>query len=219
MIGHAGSFRQRFVMGDENDRRLILGHFGPKKIHHLGRVLFVQIAGRFIAKEELGVADESPGESCSLLFPAGELAGQVMETWCQTQPVENPFCFLSGGFQLITGKPRWEKDVFEYIEVRQEIVELEEKTDGIETLSRPLRFGQGMASMTVNPDFASRWFFHETGNVKEGRLSRARGPHYGDGCALLQCEIDLAQDDEIAEAFGYIFQFKYRCHGLFLIYP
>ena len=49
-----------------------------KNLHNQPLVFFIEVAGRFVCKQELGVIDERAGNTHALLLSARQLIGQVL---------------------------------------------------------------------------------------------------------------------------------------------
>src|SRR5262252_7166110 len=89
----------------------------------------VEISGRLIGQQYPGLGNARPGQGHALLFAAGKFSGAVMRTRLQSnlaQPLD------SFGLDLrppLSPDQQRHGDVFERRELRQQIVELPDKTD------------------------------------------------------------------------------------------
>ncbi len=73
-----GAGRRRLVVGDEDDSAP-LGMNGGEQFEDLDAGGGVELAGRFVGQQQLGVVDQRPGQRHPLLLAAGELVGAEME--------------------------------------------------------------------------------------------------------------------------------------------
>ena len=63
--------RHVLLVGDHDDRHILLCVQQPQKLHDLQRALGVQIARRLIGQNDLRIADQSPRDGDPLLLAAG----------------------------------------------------------------------------------------------------------------------------------------------------
>ena len=66
----------RIVRNDDNGTAGIVQLF--KNLHNQKFVFFIEVAGRFVRKQELGVIDERAGNTHALLLSARKLIGQML---------------------------------------------------------------------------------------------------------------------------------------------
>ena len=66
----------RIVRNDDNGTAGIVQLF--ENLHNQKFVFFIEVAGRFVRKQELGVIDERAGNTHALLLSARKLIGQVL---------------------------------------------------------------------------------------------------------------------------------------------
>jgi hypothetical protein len=123
-VGHAGQFH---VMGHD-DKGLF--EFFPEYKEHLMQFLFVlavKVTGRFVCQDHCRIIDKRPGNRHPLLFPARELRRFVFQPVLQVQESQQ---FPCPGFHF----PAWPPGdkpgytyIFEGTELRQQMMELEDK--------------------------------------------------------------------------------------------
>jgi hypothetical protein len=85
-----------FAVGYQ-DERLPLAHKASKDLEDFPLRLCVEISGRLVREDERRTVDERPRDGYTLLFAAGELARQMLETMRQSHRIEN----LSGAFHVV----------------------------------------------------------------------------------------------------------------------
>ena len=66
-----------WVVGNNNNRTASVVQLF-KNLHHQPLVFFIEVAGRFVRKQEFGMIDERTGNTYALLLSARQLIGQVL---------------------------------------------------------------------------------------------------------------------------------------------
>jgi hypothetical protein len=67
-------------VGDHDDGRAFVIE-GLKNVHHLLAIGGIEVAGRFVREDQLGIADDGAGDGRALLLTAGKLVGKWRARW------------------------------------------------------------------------------------------------------------------------------------------
>ena len=92
----------------------------------------IQIAGRLIAKQEQGLADEGARQRHALLLAAGKLGGAMVEAIAQANLLEQ-IARAVDGWRVIVRYQRRHQDVLEHGTLRQQAVVLKDESDCLVT--------------------------------------------------------------------------------------
>ena len=117
----------------------------------------VEISGRFIAEQEPWIIDEGPGDRHSLAFTSGKSAGSLLFTAGESDGFEQGASFrfdlrlalLPISFRC--SDDGREHDIFEHVEVGQQVKELKDEADELISKAAALRFVQswGLPCLTT----------------------------------------------------------------------
>lgn len=117
------------VVGDEDERRLVLALEAGKKLHHLSGILAVEIPRGFIREQNPGAVGEAAGDGCALPLTAGEFDGKMMQAMRKAdriQQLRSP-CGAELGRQALA--EHGDLDVFNNRERAQKVERLKNKPD------------------------------------------------------------------------------------------
>lgn len=134
-IGKVGKF---FVVGDNHKCLTVFGTQAANEQVQILRRRGIQIAGRFVGKDDIRLVDQRAGNGYALLFAAAEFAGFVLYAMGKSQKIKQ---FGSAFFYVIFGsflnKTR-DSHVFQSRKFGQKMVKLKHKTDVPVAKSRQL---------------------------------------------------------------------------------
>ena len=80
-LGHVG------VVGDQHDGATAAVQL-VEQAHHVAGRHRVEVAGRLVGQDQVGVGHQGPGHGHPLLLAAGQLAGPVVDPVGQADPLE-----------------------------------------------------------------------------------------------------------------------------------
>ncbi len=185
------------IVGDHDDGRSFLVHPG-KKVHDPGSGHRIEVAGRFVAEEEVGVVDECPGNGDPLLLAAGELARLVgikpLFKPDRCKHLERPL----PGVALPAPEDHRVLDVLDRREERDQVEVLEDEPDVI-----PPQQGQLVVVHDADPRAADVYVagsrdVERSHDIQQGGLPGAGRPHDGDELPGLDIEGDAVECDDIS---------------------
>jgi hypothetical protein len=105
----------------------------------------VQIAGRLIGKQDIGLTHKGARQRDALLLSAGEFAGQVSGAVFQTHFLEPTDCLLESGVSAFAPRQQRQSDIFQRGEVHQQVGELPDEPNAAVAV-----FGQ-FVTATISP--------------------------------------------------------------------
>ena len=94
---------QALVVGDQYQGGAVLTVEGEHQLADMRAGVVVEIAGRFIGKQDVRLGGKGPGQGYTLLFAAGELPRIVMQALAQADSLKQCAGLLAGigvAFQL-----------------------------------------------------------------------------------------------------------------------
>ena len=153
-------------MGDEYQRGVLVPIEPKNQVNDGLAGLFVEIAGRFVGKKNGRLRDKGPRQGNPLLFAPRELAGGMVDALTQLHLIEH-------GHGAASGVPgtfefQWQHDVFQCIEVWDQLERLENKADVLSANAGTailVKISQAFAS---HPDSAFR------GQIQSGEKTQQR---------------------------------------------
>ena len=114
-------------MGDHNGGLVELAADSLHQQDHIHTGFGVQIAGRFVSKDNGGLCCKGAGNRYSLLLAAGEIVWHIFEFSLQAESVDN--LFYKACISLAAVDLNGVHDVFVHIENREQVVVLKDKAD------------------------------------------------------------------------------------------
>ena len=121
--------RQVFVVRDHDQGNLFANIERQQDIFYLFSCFRVKVSCRFIGKNDIRFHDQRPGYGDPLLLPAGELAGFVADAMSEADTFQQclrPLFGLAARNPVNEGRHH---GVFQSAELRQQVVQLKNKTD------------------------------------------------------------------------------------------
>jgi hypothetical protein len=129
LVGLAGDGQ---IMRHRNDRRIFGTAQGMQQPENELSCLRVQVTGRLISQDQLGTVGEGTGYSHTLLLTARKPGWQpALFFFVQPYLDQQVFCTLAalGGWDA--SKFKWQHNIFQGSQVRDQVVLLEHKADVI----------------------------------------------------------------------------------------
>ena len=75
-------------MGDQHDGSSGVAGEVEQAVHHLRARMRIEIAGRFVGQQNIGIIHQGPGDRRALLFAAGEFGWTVVQAVAQAHAVQ-----------------------------------------------------------------------------------------------------------------------------------
>jgi hypothetical protein len=184
-VGHSGDRR---IMRDDHGRGaelLIDARDGGQ--HDLAGII-IECSGRLVAQQNIRRFDDGSGDGDALLFAAGKLRRKMIEPLGQPDQGQR-----RARVERLIGDFVHQRDVFEYREARNQIVELEHEADMLAPVARQFRV-VGINEIVVAPHRLTGCGRIEAAeDVQQRRFAGAGGPQQHDEFALIDVEVDVAQ--------------------------
>ena len=121
----AGAAGQIIVMGD-HQYGFTTGSQPDQQVEDLFCCVRIQVAGRLIGNDDLRVVSQGASNGCTLLLPAGELAGElVSEFFNPDQPEQGHGALVALSRCELVAKIHRQTDIFQHSQSRQQLEELE----------------------------------------------------------------------------------------------
>ena len=121
-----------------------------KEFHYLNARLAVERARRFVRKQNFGVVYKRAGDSHPLHLPARKLIGANVDFVFKPHFFKNGNRAFAAFFRAYPGKRQRQFDVFENGLVRNKIVTLKNKPDGVITVCIPLFIAELFSAFSVD---------------------------------------------------------------------
>ncbi len=121
--------RKGKIVGGNERGQLVVAMEPGNQFKNRVRCAAVEVSGRLIRQQKLGLGDKRPGQSHTLLFTAGKFSRPVMRALLQTHLVQPSRSF---SLRLRLGKSPQQKrhgHVFQCRKFRQQVVELPDETE------------------------------------------------------------------------------------------
>jgi hypothetical protein len=191
-----GGGRAVGVVGDHEDGFVELAIQALKKFEDVFGALGVEVAGRFVGEDEVGVGDDGAGDGDALFLAAGELAGEVVHAVFEANEFEGGggvfFALLAGEGGELEG----EFDVFEGGENGDEVEGLEDEAEVVISPAGEFAFGHGGGLVVEDGEGAVGGAVHAGDEVEEGGFAGAGGAHEGAELAAVDGEFDFVEGED-----------------------
>ncbi len=113
-----------------------------KTLHQLEnalRVPLVEVSGRFVGQKKGGIVHERPGDGNALLLATGKLSGGLFGPARQPNFIEPVLGSLQSAAQSLAANQQWHRNIFRSTEVRQQVMPLPDKANGMIAIICQLR--------------------------------------------------------------------------------
>ena len=175
-------------MGDDDH-----GHARPaggilQQLQDLFPGQVIQRAGGLVAKQQLRILRQRPGNGHALLLPAGELGGEIQ----RPIPKTHLFHHVHGvqGFPADLGR---QFHVFDGGEVLDQIVKLENEAHVVTPVGGQLPLGEGGDIRSLQQHMSGGEPVHAAQDVEQGGLARAGGADDHADLPLFDGEVHVVQ--------------------------
>ncbi len=209
------------VVGDHDDRLLELAVEDAELAEDLVGALAVEVAGRLVGDDQVGVGHDRPGDRDALLLAAGELPGVVVLPPFEADDPQGRHRAAASAASCERWVSRSGSSTFSNA-VMTGIRLYIWKTKPTLSARQRVELGLGHLGQLVVVDHdRARGGPVEAGDqVQQGRLARARGAHQGEELPLLDGQVevfehrnpelvaavflaDASQDDRVRRVFGH----------------
>ena len=176
-------------MGDEDEGELFFFPQLEEEVEDGAGVFFIEVAGGFIAEEEVRGVHESASDGDALAFAAGKLAGLVAEAFGKADAGEqrsSAFPEFDAPAQVFRPRAQhgWEQDVFKCGQFIDEMVSLEDEAEIAVSDGGALAFLQSSEVPPAAGDFAEVGHVDKAEDMEERALAGAAGAGHGDEFAF-----------------------------------
>ena len=177
-----------------------------QQFHDLERAFGVEIAGRLVGEQHVGVGDDGARDRDALLLAARQLGGRVARPIDQPDLIEG----REGGGPprafVIAAIEQGQLDILECGGARQQVEPLEDEAQIAPSQQRALVAAEALDMMASEQEAAGGRHVEAAEDVHRRRFARSRRAHHGHEVARSDIEIDALQRLErglaAAEAFG-----------------
>ena len=159
-------------MGYQNQRRALFTVQIEHSRHDFLARSCIQVAGRFIGKDDLRIDNKCARNCYTLLFTSGELTWVVLEALAQPDTFENFPASLTG--IVAASQFQWQHDVFQRRQRRQQLKGLKHEADPVPPDTRPPVFVHAGQIVPVGDDATGTWYIQTCQQRKQRCLSRPR---------------------------------------------
>lgn len=201
-------------MGDEDEGGLLFEVQAEDEVDHGLCGGAIEVAGRFVAEEDLGAIDEGAGEGHALLFAAGKLDRIMVAPLPQPDPLQERAGFTFAA--AIAAQLERHEHVLERGERGDELEILENETDVLIAHAGTAVLVHRLDRLAGQNHLSRSRAVEPGAETEKGGLAAARGPDDRERVAGGEGEIDLVEDGEIAMdgrvSFGEPLDFKHGLH-------
>lgn len=180
------------VVGDEQERGTAAGLDGEEELGHCASGSLIEIAGRLVGQEDVGLVRERAGKGHALLLAARKLGREMVH------PVRKPDLGEELGSARLRIRPteqfHRQGDVLARGHRWHEMEGLEQDADVPPAKARELVLAQAIEFPAAHHDAAAGGALDAADDGKQARFSRARGTHDAHHRPGLDRKIDPAQD-------------------------
>ena len=173
---------------DEAVARDLLENF-----HDLHARLGVQRAGRLVRQQNVRVVDEGAGDGDALHLAAGHLVWPLVQLIAEADLLQHG---NGAGTALLAGNAgerQGQLDVCQHTLVRDEIVALKDKADGVVAVGVPVPVAVLLCGDTVDEQVARRVAVQTADDVQKRRLAAAGRTENGDKFIVAKAQAHAAE--------------------------
>ena len=150
----------------------------------------VQVAGRFVGQNDLGIVHQGPRDGHALLLAARKLRWQVARAVGKSHAIERAagFAFVRHAVEVLR-----QHHVFERGQVRDQVELLEYEAHGVGAKAGQLGAGQSGGIHGIDAHRAVRGLVETAQDIQQRRLARSRRTHDRDPLAGFRGEADAVE--------------------------
>ena len=179
------------VVGD-HDHQPVLCHL-LEQLHDLDAGLAVQRAGGLVCQQDIRVVDQCTGNGNALHLAAGHFAGVLVQLIAQPHLLQR----LGGAALALcardAGNGQGQLHVGQNGLMRDQVVALEHKADGVVAVGVPIAVGVLFCGDPVDDKVTAVVPVQAADDVQQGGLTGAGGAQDGDKFAVAQVQADIIQ--------------------------
>lgn len=181
-------------MRDHDDRLSALAEF-EDEIHDLESGLAVEVPGRLIRKEDFRIIDECSCDCDPLLLSSGELSGAGKELLFQSHFLEEHDRSCDPLLPRYSGIDSWQGDIFDAIELREEVELLEDEADPpIPDIRESLVILYGREIISFEDVRSMSQRVQEPDDIEQCGLPASGFPHDRNELIILDGEVDSLEN-------------------------
>ena len=184
------ALRELRIVRDHDDQPVIRDLL--QKVHDLLRGLGVQRARGFVGEDDLRIVDDGARDGDALHLSARHLVGLLFELSAQPHALERSDSHLPLLLAGDAGDGERKLNVLQDVEVRDEVVALENETDGTVAVCVPVAGLEFLGGLVVDDEVAVGVLIQPADDVEQGGLAAARRTEDGDKFALAEVEVDTS---------------------------
>jgi len=166
-----------------------------QELHYFVTVGGVEVTGRFIGEDELGVIDDGAGNCDTLLLTTRELLWVVVTAVHDLHFIQYDFHALFSFRSFYTEVDEGKLYVFEYGQLIDQVEALEYETDISFTEVGAFAFVKVSHFGTIEQKASAIGIIQQTEDIQEGGFAAARGSHDGDKFAFFYLKAEPVQCD------------------------
>ena len=184
--------------------------------------LAVEVAGRFIGKQQLRLTVKGAGQGHPLLLAAGELSRKVVQALAQPQLLQESLCLAAALAIAFAAQQRGQLNVFQRVERRYQHKGLKNEADVAGAQRRPRLFVQLVQRLPEQVNLAAASVVQPGEDRQQGRFSRAGLANQGNALPRFDKQLNSGKDGQLllplTDGFLKMMNFKYvfRWHLPFL---
>ena len=210
--GARGIFRRQLRVVRDHDDELILCDF-LQQIHDLHARLTVERAGRLVSQQDIGVVDDGARDGHALHLAAGHLVRRFVQLVAQTdlfQRLDGARAPLLAGD---AGERERELDVCQHALVRDEVIALKDKADGVVAVGIPVAVIVFLCGAAVDDEIAGGVAVEAADDVQQRGLTAAGLAKDCNKLILAEGDVDALERFDLRRAglvyLGDVFQFQH----------
>ena len=196
----------------DHDNELILCNF-LQQIHDLHARLAVERAGRLVSQQNIGVVDDGARDGHALHLAAGHLVRRLVKLVAQTdlfQRLDGARAPLLAGD---AGERERELDVCQHALVRDEVIALKDKADGVVAVGVPVTVVIFLRGAAVDDEVAGGVAVEPADDVQQRGLTAAGLAEDCNKLILAEGDVDALERLDLRRAglvyLGDVFQFQH----------
>ena len=165
--------------------------------HHFLATAAIQRPGRLIGQDHLAAIHQGPRDADPLLLAAGELSRLVMRPITQPQPLQQLPGARPALLLVQTGIDGGNFHVADRIQVREQVIALEDETKVMAAQGGQLVGGELAGRTPLDAVLATGGAIQTAQNVHQRRLTGSRGADDGHHLARIDAQIDILEDGHL----------------------
>lgn len=209
-------------MCDQNQGGGLIAVKGEQQVGNALTGLAIEIAGRFISKQQVRATAEGASQRHALLFTAGKLSGQMLQTPAQPQLFQQSDCLSAAGFVAFTTQQRGKLHVLQRTEGRHQHKRLKDEANMTCTQRRALFFIHLMQRLPHQLHLTCAAIVQPGEDAQQRGLARSRLTNQRNALCRFDNQLNSGEDGKLmlplTDGFTKIMNFNnvFRWHYLVL---